>query len=234
MLRTILTGLIAICCLPAFAADMPVKAPYIAQPVPVVGWQGLYVGIHGGENLGSFNPVFGTGVEATAINLDDNSPFVGGHIYYLAQLGGLIIGPELGLEYWGFKKQAELAPAGAETPAVLLQQKVDWVVYANLRAGFSPLPSAYIYVTGGAVWAHAQGEVVNLAQLNTAFTQSVMGWNAGVGLDYKLAERIILGIRYTHFDFGTIQPVNPLFSTIISPDKMTVDQIRGSLSVRLN
>ena len=107
----------------AQAADL--RRPAAPATVVEYGWQGLYAGVNGGANLGSFSPVFGTGDEAKTVNLDDNSAFVGGHIGYLVQSGGLVIGPELGLQYWGFKSEGQVIAANpeVESPAVLLQQK---------------------------------------------------------------------------------------------------------------
>src|SRR5262245_41079222 len=114
----------------ALAADLPLKA---AAPRAVADtWAGFYVGLQGGWNLGSFAPFCpACGPTGTEINLDDNNPFIGGQIGYLIQSGGLVIGPELGVQYLGFKSQAELAPATEESPAVLLQQRIDWLAYAN-------------------------------------------------------------------------------------------------------
>lgn len=220
---------------PSVAADMQLKAP--ARPLVVADtWTGLYVGLQGGWNLGSFSPVFGTGVAATEVNLDDNSPFVGGHIGYLVQSGGLVIGPEFGVQYWGFKSQAELVPAVGVIPAVSLQQKIDWLAYANVRVGITPFSGTLLYVTGGAAWAHARGEFINLAAIDTSFEQSVLGWNAGLGLEFKLGvSGWSLGGEYRHYDFGKVQSANPVFNVMgIAGDKMTVDQAMGRLSYRLN
>jgi outer membrane immunogenic protein len=232
LLATLVTG-------PALAADMPVKAALTGTPVPT--WQGLYVGLQGGWNLGSFNPLFGTGKDATAVNLDDNSPFVGGHIGYLVQNGAFVLGPEFGVQYWGMKSQAQVVPAvpatieAAAIPAILLQQKIDWLAYANVRAGLSPAANWLVYLTGGAAWAHVKGDLINVSMLSTAFEQSVMGWNVGAGLELKLTEYLTLGAEYRHYDFGKVQSLNPaLLIGLGGVDSLTVDQVMGRLSYRLN
>jgi outer membrane immunogenic protein len=218
----------------ALAADMPVKAPRAAPLIVADDWRGVYFGIHGGENLGSFNPVFGTGLTATEVNLDDNSPFVGGHIGYNLQSGGLVFGPELGVQYWGQKKASEIVPAVGVIPAVLLQERVDWVAYANVRLGFAPLSSLLIYATGGAAWAHVKGELINLAAIDTTSTQSLLGWNIGAGLEYKLTPSIVLGAEYRHYDFGSVQSVNPVIALAlgIKSGNLTNDQAMARLSFR--
>jgi len=228
---------------PAVAADLPAKAVVVAAPQ---SWSGLYLGLQGGENLGSFSPIFGTGKTATEINLDDNSPFVGGHIGYLVQSGSYVVGPEFGIQYWGQKKQADtgvvILPPGpvpadlALLPTALLQQKIDWLTYANVRAGVTIFsPNVLVYATGGAAWAHVKGELVNLASLNTAFEQSIMGFNIGAGLDLKITEYLTLGGEFRHYDFGKVQALNPALALALGgvSDKLIVDQLMARLSYRL-
>lgn len=217
-----------------FAADMAIKAPAPRAAV-LNNWQGLYLGINGGWNLGAFSPIVGTGAAATEVNLDDNSPFVGGHIGYLVQNGGFVVGPELGVQWWGFKSQAELAPAVGTAPAILLQQKVDWLAYANVRAGFEVFAGALLYATGGVAWAHVKGELINLAALDTSAEQSVTGWNIGLGLEFRITEYLTFGGEYRHYDFGKVQAANPALTlTLGGLDKLTVDQAMGRLSYRVN
>jgi len=201
------------------AADLPVRKG-VAQPEPVYGWSGMYFGVHGGMNLGAFNPIFGAGETATKVNFDDNSPIVGGHIGYFGQLGGLVIGPEMGLQYMGFKGKENL------TPTVLLQQKVDWMAYIGANAGL--LLGEYILarVGGGVAFAHHKGEIVDVAALST--TTALTGWYVGAGLEYKLSQRTRLGVEYKHVDFGDVQPL-----TAVDPKNMRFDQITGRLSFTL-
>lgn len=224
MIVTAAIGLVS----PVIAADMPVKAPLYTPPVAAQSWTGFYVSIDGGPNLGSFNPLFGTGPEATTVNLDDNSWFVGGNMRYLFQSGGLVIGPELGIQYWGIKGKSDIAVS--QEAVATLQQKVDWIVYANVLAGISPFTNTLLYVTGGAAWAHSKTTAVDLGDINVALTQTAMGWNAGAGIAFKLNETVGLGLQYTHFDFGTPEAIALLGGT----KSMTVDQIKGAVSFKLN
>jgi outer membrane immunogenic protein len=195
-------------------------------------------------NLGAFSPFCRVcGPEGTTVNLNDNSAFVGGHIGYALQAGNLVIGPELGVQYWGMKKSAQLLPATVETPAVLLQTRIDWLAYANVRAGFLVSPSFLVYLTGGPAWAHIKGDVpgisgaINLTNIaDTSNNQSIFGLNVGGGLAYKLSEYVILSGEYRHYDFGKVSAANPVFNLmgIGNSDRLTVDQAMARLSYRLN
>jgi outer membrane immunogenic protein len=217
------------------AADMAIKAPLAPRVAAYDGWAGFYLGFDGGFNLGSFSPIFGRGVTATEVNLDDNSAFVGGHIAYLGQSGSFVFGVEGGVQWLGFKSQAELAPAVGITPAILLQQKIDWLAYANVRAGITPFARTLLYVTGGVAWAHVKGEFINLAALDTSAEQSVTGWNLGLGIEFKITDNLTFGGEYRHYDFGKVQAANPALTLMLGGvDTLTVDQAMARLSYRIN
>lgn len=226
MLKYLLTALLFVC--PALAADLQPKAPVYAP----VTWSGIYAGLEGGANLGKFSPLLGQGPEATEINLDDNSAFVGGHMGYAVQNGNLVFGPEVGIQYWDFKSKNELT-LGKDAP-VTFQQKVDWLAYVNARVGIILTPGVLAYVTGGPAWAHTRGELINLASLNTAFDQSVFGWNLGAGASYKLTETILLSAEFRHYDFGKVSAANPALNlTGLNQDNLIVNQIMGRVSFRI-
>lgn len=241
MLRNLLVILIVSAGFPALAADMAIKAPRVAPLVEYSGWQGAYVGVQGGQTLGAFSPFCRTcGLTGTEINLDDNAWLVGGQIGYLIQPsnGFIVLGLELGVQYLGFKSEAQLVPAVGVLPAVLLQQKVDWLAYANVRAGIALGQNGLLYLTGGPAWAHARGAVLNLAALpvDTSNESSLLGFDIGGGLEWKLWQNASLGVEYRHYDFGKASAANPIFTTGlgIGSDKLTFEQIVGRLNFKLN
>ena len=74
----------------AFAADMPMAAPYTKAPVfapAVFSWTGCYIGIEGGGNWGQSNQVARTG------------PAVGASVTGNFNLSGGIVGGTLGCNY---------------------------------------------------------------------------------------------------------------------------------------
>jgi len=229
--------------LDALAADMPIKAPYVS-PVPAGSWSGMYFGLEGGMNLGKFSPFCSNelcGPVGTEVNLDDNNWFVGGHLGYLAQVGNFVIGPEIGIQYWGFKSRGDITTPveGQLLTVATLQTKIDWLAYANVRAGISLTPSLLAYLTLGPAWAHVKGDVntpINLANLDLSSQQSVFGLNIGGGLAYKLSEYVVLSGEYRHYDFGKVTAANPVLNLmgIGNSDRLTVDQAMGRLSFRIN
>src|SRR5690242_10743769 len=52
---------------PAFAADMPVKAPPMAPAAPVYNWTGWYAGVNAGASFGNAKTVFNIAPVTTGI-----------------------------------------------------------------------------------------------------------------------------------------------------------------------
>jgi outer membrane immunogenic protein len=222
-----------------YAADLALKSPVSAPVAAANSWAGYYIGLEGGMNLGKFSPFCAAtvcGPVATEINLDDNNWFVGGHTGFLVQRGQIVFGPEVGVQYWGFKAKAALAVV--ETPTTpTLQTQVDWLAYVNMRAGITPMNGILVYVTGGPAWAHVKGDVnLNLANIDPSSDQSVFGWNVGGGVSFKLTDTITFGGEYRHYDFGKVSAANPALNLmgIGNSDRLTVDQAMARLSFRFN
>lgn len=216
MLRNLLLTALLLTAPAAFAADMPLKAPSPAVVGQINSWTGFYVGIQGGENLGSFSLVAGD----TKINLDDNSLLVGGQMGYLHQFGGLVIGPEIGFQYLGLKGENQVIE---ETT---LQQKLDWIFYAGARAGL-PIGNLMPFIGGGAAWAHAKGAVTDVPQLS--LSSAPLGYYIEGGLAFRITQQWSVEGVYRHNDFGNVTSIVGL-----PPSAMRVDQIMGRLNVKLN
>lgn len=216
---------------PSLAADMPIKAAPYSPSVP--SWSGVYLGLEGGMNLGNFSPFCRIcGEVGTEINLDDNNWFIGGHIGYALQRGQIVFGPEVGVQYWAFKGKANLVDSEVSPT---LQTRVDWLAYANMRVGITPVDRVLIYLTGGPAWAHVKGDVnINLANIDLSNDQSVFGYNIGGGIAFKITDTVVFGGEYRHYDFGKVSAANPVLNLmgIGTSDRLTTDQAMARLSFR--
>jgi outer membrane immunogenic protein len=210
----------------SYAADLPARPaqPRVAAPAVVQekAWQGFYVGFNGGMNLGKFNPVFGTEDGAREVDLKDNSWLVGGHMGYMAQVGSLVVGPEIGIQYWGLKSEAPIPDS-----TVLLQQRIDWAAYAGARVGLALNEYFMPYVGGGVTWGHIKGQMVDVPA--SLVSGGATGWYVAGGAELRLAKDTTLGFEYRHMDFGDHAP-----ALLLPADRLTIDQIVGRLSFRLN
>jgi outer membrane immunogenic protein len=149
----------------AGAADVPVKARF--HPVPVVGWTGLYGGIHAGAAWGYFRP---QALLPGPADVGGNATF-GGQIGYNAQAGRLV----LGVEADGSWIDIHARSTGARFDE-------DWMATLRLRLGYS-LEHYLLYLTAGVGFTHVKTAVIGVG--NDSSTQA--GFAGGFGIEKRFS-----------------------------------------------
>ena len=189
----------------AAAADLAVKAPPPGvMPAYLSDWAGFYIGTNGGGGWGhttfDFNPV---------LNATTSGGLIGGHAGYNWQYGPVVTGLEVDFDGADIKKTV-----------LGLEEKTNELASARARLGYVFFPNLLAYGTAGAGWGHTT--LTDVTGASVAANQ--FGWVAGVGLEYKLVDHVLLRAEYLHYDFGKTTFSD--FDTV----KETVDVVRGGLS----
>jgi opacity protein-like surface antigen len=234
---------------PALAADLAVKAPALAGPLPAQ-WSGFYLGIHGGYGWGrdSVDSVDGPFSEFTNIapfsNPSPKGGVFGGQAGYNWQYGSVVTGLEIDVSSADLKdSRSNTVPLGNEerVPVSLtstLSSKIDLFGSARARAGFLLMPDWLLYGTAGLAWAHdsisasftetvgTRSESISSTAFNNHF-----GWAAGAGVEYRLWQNLLLRAEYLHYGFGS--STYSLFGGELSINsKLSIDVVRGGLSYK--
>jgi outer membrane immunogenic protein len=181
--RICIATIAALIGMPAFAADMAVKAPPPAPTVlPVYNWTGWYVGLNAGYSWGhtsndwnffapnnfipaspcppAISPAFAfcaTGSDSNKLN----GAIGGVQAGYNWQTGNFLFGAETDIQYSGQKGDALFvasAPVPGFPPAQIsasYTEKLLWFGTLRARIGFTPSQQWLIFLTGGL----AYGEV---------------------------------------------------------------------------
>jgi outer membrane immunogenic protein len=173
LLATVALASLAIAA-PAFAADLPVKAPPPVMPA-LYNWSGIYLGVQGGAVLGQTS--HWTESNTDEVNLDVGHPLHGG-----------FVGGEVGINFqapgspWVFGIEADgnwaeleesltcgepldggVIDATGVPPDQLnaCGSRIDRFATVRGRLGyaFGPRGDFLVFVTGGAVWAHQSERV---------------------------------------------------------------------------
>ncbi len=188
----------------AAAADlgaMPYKAP---AAVVDEGWAGFYVG--GQVGFGSestrwnnFGPSAAFSPLGSVTDGRTSGVIGGGQVGYNFQNGNWVFGVEGSLSAASFNGSftSPYAPATGQ-----FSSKVPWLGTVTGRVGYAFGPWLP-YVKGG----FATGEVDTRLQDTAlgAFTSSSAqhyGWTAGGGVEYKVTQRLSLGLEYMYTDLG--------------------------------
>jgi outer membrane immunogenic protein len=191
----------------ASAADLPMKAPYMA-PVPAVvfSWTGFYLGGSLGYSWskidGDFynNPGFFYEAKPEA----GIGGVFGGAQY---QFNSFVFGVEAGYSatFSGDKGRVIGGGAGASCGFVAgteaCEGSINNILQAGGRLGFA-FDRALFYGTGG--WAQAKIATNGVVLPSTSFSGASAthnGWYAGAGIDYAWFNNFIVGVEYTHYDF---------------------------------
>lgn len=214
---------------PAFAADMPVKAPPLPQPVSL--WTGFYVGVNAGA--GWLNDKYSTAPGGTlvtapfesslgwgeSISSSTRSAFTGGgQIGYNLQFNGnWVAGFEADIQYFGASASASntfvasLPPQPATTLTNSFSSKTPWFGTLRARVGTTALnPNLLLYATGGLAFGSEQlsGVVNAVGPIGTEtfpFSQTqtfVAGYAVGGGGEWAISPHWSVKAEYLFVQLG--------------------------------
>ena len=201
MRKFLLAGIAAAAILsaPAFAADMPVKAPAYVAPAPLFNWSGFYAGGHLGWAWGDvdWDNVTLTGER---VRTSDSAFLGGGQIGYNWQFNpNWVIGTEATLSGTDLKDTV----TSVVNPAfVTYTNKLDLVGTVVGRLGYAWDRSLF-YVTGGYAYARFRTAGLNTGIDSFSLRDTESGWTIGGGWEYAWTNNWIFGIDYKHIDLGS-------------------------------
>ena len=186
----LLSALLVASAVPAFAADLSVKARPMPAPIPVWTWDGFYIGINGGYSWGRsrtsvnyFNSVTGAPIippagSITDVSFNIDGGVFGGQIGYNWQFSSWVFGLEADAQWSGQKGGAAFLcsaagllpgacfpgstflPVGTLGVALAVDNKLEWFGTVRGRLGLLASPSWLLYVTGGLAFGEVQTDAV--------------------------------------------------------------------------
>ena len=171
----------------AFAADL-----IIDEPAPVVGivstsgnWDGLFLGAFAGYGWGTVEDAVDTGL---LNDLDVDGWQVGVNAGANFTVSEAIVAGIVGDIAW-----SDISGVAGDA-----SYDVDWTGSIRGRLGFDG--GAFLpYVTAGVAFANATAVDDLLAE----DSQTHIGWTAGAGVEFAVAENVSLDLQYRYSDFGS-------------------------------
>jgi outer membrane immunogenic protein len=183
------------CGTPAFAADMPVKAPIVT---PVFNWSGFYVGGTAGYSWGdSRDRIVG------AVNVTD--PYGvhgfagGGTVGYNWQSAGWVAGVEGDISFSHINGSVSGNSGNFGCGNTCTTDVKDFAT-ARGRLGYA-FGQVLPYVTGGFASARVAA-ADNLIGLPGSITNWQNGWTVGGGVEYAFNNAWSAKVEYLHFNVG--------------------------------
>jgi outer membrane immunogenic protein len=236
-MRRVLVACVALSALavtaPAFATDLPLKAPPL-PPAPLYDWTGFYVGINGGYSWGNSSTSYSgtdaiTGAPFTAFSTSQSMDgwLGGGQIGYNWQFNSnWLLGLEADIQGTSQKGSDGLPTVSGIVPgfralvigfssAANVTESLPWFGTARARLGVLPSDHWLLYVTGGL----AYGQVNTTATISNTTTApggtatvtvsgsqdtTNIGWTIGGGTEWMLAAHWTAKVEYLYIDLGTV------------------------------
>jgi len=219
----------------------------------VSDWTGVYAGVFGGYAWGSADLSARTNAEDLQIP-SDVIPYSFGQD---GDMDGWLGGAQIGYDYdfgSGFVlgAVADFAITGTETGDVCLEDyarescddpdpfhtvghgSMDWLATFRARAGFAA-GDALIYATGGLAVADVEVSIDNLGFDGDNYSDSdtLTGWAAGAGIEYRVTENVSIGAEYLYVDLGEIDTSYTVQALEIDAEtEFNVSLVKASLNFR--
>jgi outer membrane immunogenic protein len=210
-------GILSLATLPALAADLPVKAPYVTPVMaPVFNWSGCYIGVEGGGAWG----------RARNTSLDPRFP---GDITNSYSLSGFLVGGTVGCNYqvdrvvFGIEGDLSWTNKRGSTNAVppfltssIADTSESWIGTLRGRLGYAFADRWLVYATGGLAATRAKLTITDpLFGINATQSENRIGWTFGGGLEFAFDRNWTAKAEYLYADYGRIGYFNP--SVAIGP-----------------
>jgi len=240
----------------ASAADMPLKAPPVAQVADPL-WTGWYLGLNAGGSWGtaqtstSTSTVPGGGLQLSALSIGlingigaptnlDTSSFTGGvQGGYNYQIGQWLVGMEADFEYFrSAGSNTTISTAGA----FVLNSSVstDWLFTARPRLGF--ISNNWLFYGTGGLAVTRLGAAWNMGGAggvseSASASATKAGWVVGGGIETMLPGKWLLGVEYLYVNFDNISATGstsiggtPLPNLITHSVELNANIVRARLS----
>jgi outer membrane immunogenic protein len=212
---------------PVLAADMAVKAPPPARPVPapVYSWTGFYIGGNVGYSVGRnkatdlFAPANPGNTPPESFTLSPAGWLGGGQIGYNWQpTSNWVFGIEGDWQWTGQKDSvcifACLVGAGPPPGQILgltVDQQIRWLATLRGRVGYAQQGWLW-YVTGGAAWAGLRendtfftgSTSLGTRQASGSLSDTRSGWTLGGGVETALVGNWSAKLEYLYVGLGDI------------------------------
>jgi opacity protein-like surface antigen len=242
----------------------PAMAPPPPMMVSAMDWTGLYAGAEFGGDWGRFPGAVNVaataapsvaGTQTLTTHVGGGSIAGGGQIGYNWQFpSNWVLGAEI--DFKGDASESHSTVSGVQPPTAAVmpfltgdsfKASTSWNGSARARLGYAWGP-VLPYITGGVAFADVKlrssfgpsipaGSVNALPAVGASFSDTLVGWTAGAGLEYSLNPNWGLGAEYRYADYGSTSGglgTVPITAAISAPVSGHVGLQEHSFMVKLN
>jgi outer membrane immunogenic protein len=169
------------------AADLIIEEPSVIAAASAVDWSGFYAGAHLGYGAGTML------LESPGlIDPDDEEQPVDGFF------GGVQLGYNIQADtlVFGVQTDLSLSTIASDEDGGGADDTVDWLGSTTARIGLA-LDGVLPYLKAGVAYGGGTGDAAGVQVSNTH-----VGWTAGAGVEFAVADNISLFGEYAYTDLG--------------------------------
>jgi outer membrane immunogenic protein len=216
----------AFCSLPAFATDLPIKAPIYKAP-PMFSWTGFYVG---GTVGGGWGDTFQFDPAGRSQNQNWNGLVGGATAGFNWQFGSWVLGVETDISGSDVKKSWSTVPGWGCVTADGCINKVDWFGTTRGRVGYA-FDRILPYATVGIAYGRVRGQF-GVGCPSACNTSTESGLTFGGGVEWAFAPNWSAKIEYLRADLGSTGFQNPGGGDPLGLGKNELNIVRAGLNYR--
>jgi opacity protein-like surface antigen len=208
-----------------------------------MNWSGFYVGGHlgGAWSTAAWADPFGASLSGDG---SLNVPYYGDVTEAHGPLGGGQVGANWQFGQWVYGLEGDASYAtlrGNNTcfsglGGINCEHVVNAVATFAGRGGFA-FDRALIYLKGGGAWTNTtynlNGNTYAMTLGQASSHIDVLGWVAGIGLEYAITDRWTTRFEYDHIDLATATPSFPTLP-VINLQRMAISQSVDTLEFGVN
>lgn len=165
-------------------------------------WEGFYAGLETGVGLGTshiYDASVSSGFQDYNTSFGASGLFAGVVAGWNKQNGKYVWGVEADGEFNGLSGDNPKWPWGTDSTA-----NVDFSGSLRLRGGVT-IGNALVYVAGGLTLADMKADFYDTGNRHDAFQGLTVGWTAGAGIDYAVANDWTIGTEFRYTDYGSLK-----------------------------
>lgn len=187
-------------------------------------WTGFYIGAQAGYLWGQSDHSFSNG--APSDSSDPKGAVYGAHIGYNHQFNTIVVGLEADAEKTGADGSFNNTTGGTSSGSA----DINWLASVRGRLGYA-IDDFLPYVTGGAAWAGYDFGGGPAGGPCCGYSETIVGWTAGGGLEYAISTRFSARLEYRYTDFGQASgPLLPSFPGVTMPVDNKTQVVRLGVS----
>lgn len=202
-MKRLVAALLVLSSVPAFAADLPVKADAYTSLPPVYNWSGFYAGLHAGYAATKATVTDTTGgVPFGPFGYEPDGGLAGVQGGYNYQRGQFVVGLEGDFGYVGLRGSSIIGSSVAVAHQDLTLSS-GWYGDITGRVGYAVMPALLVYGKGGYAYFNTDArQTTTNPGYQTTGTGGMSGWVAGLGAEWLFLRNLSVKIEYLHYDFG--------------------------------